>query len=159
METKKLTFSWDELEEEDTSLISIYSSFPIFRLIFHINKILGINLSRERKDVDLLESDMRSYFPLYHYHEKNTATDYYVVVNKAITPSSNVISEGSLFQNTKNYRSYLVPEKKNVDYFMKIEGLQVSADFISKIKGLHLVSAAYKEDINNLKSSTNLIFK
>ena len=62
---------------------------------------------------------------------------------------------------TSETKTYLIPEKKKVDFFLKISGI-VEYEFvlktINKIKNIENVITAFSIDKNTLKSKDFLIF-
>ena len=57
--------------------------------------------------------------------------------------------------------SYLIPEKKKVDYFIKIIGLKDNTEFNKTMRSINRINnimASYAIDPMDLKSRDNLIF-
>ena len=58
-------------------------------------------------------------------------------------------------------KTYLIPEKKKVDFFIKISG-EISFEFVAnavnKIKNIEQIITSYSIDKNTLKSKDFLIF-
>lgn len=159
MKAKKVNHLFlDETPEEEVSLIALYSSVEIFRVIYHLNRVLEMRLERTKKDIDFITADSISNYPLYHFYDENMDADYYVVANKArIKPTASEKPE-SLFKTHSSYTTYLIPERKNVDYFFKIERRFQINDLLKKIKEIRQISAVHQEDISRIKSYKNLIF-
>lgn len=148
----------DEEFEEDVTLIALYSSVEIFRVVYQLNKILELRLKRTDEDIDFKNLDSVSYYPLYHYRDKKNHLRYYMVANIAKTEPRSESEQTSLFKGVSRYNTYLIPERKKVDYFLKIEGLIDGEEFIDKLKKIKQISAVHTEHIDRLKSYTNLIF-
>jgi hypothetical protein len=72
------------------------------------------------------------------------------------------VTNNDLFQYETTYSTpRLIPELKEVDYFLKIEGDEDTMDsnkIIKTLLGNPKIMAAYEVDINKLKSRNNLIF-
>ena len=159
MKAKKINhLLFDETPEEEESLIALYSSVEIFRVVYHLNKVLEMRLERTEKDIDFVSVDSISYYPLYHFYDKNTDVDYYVVANKAKIKPTESDKKESLFKENSSYTTYLIPERKNVDYFFKIERRFEIENLLKKIKEIRQISAVHQEDISRIKSYKNLIF-
>ena len=62
---------------------------------------------------------------------------------------------------THKIKNYLMPEKKNIDYFIKIVediSLKNLTETVAKIKKINQVITTYIVDKNTLKSKDSLIF-
>ena len=103
--------------------------------------------------------DSAAEFPLFEYKDEKTFINYYLINNKHLQFVNNHNNE-VLFGG--NYTvSYLIPEKKNVDFFLKIEGCN-SDVFIEKLvenlKKINQIITSYSLDPSTLKSRDHLIF-
>ena len=104
--------------EDDFALIGIHSSEEDYRLAYLLNKHLNMHLIRFHEALDFENSTAQ--FPLFEYKDEKNFLNYYLINNTHLHFVDQENME-SLFGG--NYTmSYLVPEKKNVDYFLKIEG-------------------------------------
>lgn len=148
----------DEVPEEEIYLIALYSSLEIFRVIYHLNLKLELRLKRTLKDIDFVSPDSTSNYPLYHFYDEINDVDYYVVANKAQTEPREMAPSGLLFEEPNTYETYLIPERKNVDFFLKVERRMEIDDFLNKLKQIRQFSAIHLEDINRIRSYKNLIF-
>jgi len=119
MATNKLVL--DNLIEDDFSLIAIHCSSEIYKVVFYINKLLGLHLKRMPKDVDYRYPEGLAFYELYHYYSQKEGFDYYVVSNKFKIKVNHLQSNGLLFEEETKKQANLVPEYKNVDCFLKIE--------------------------------------
>lgn len=149
-----------DIEEMDEPgcLIALYSTIDIFRVAYLINQELGLSLKRTENDVEFVHSDAVAFYPLYHYFDEKKLIDFYLVTNKAKIKSDETITPGVLFENDRGYDTFLVPERKNADYFLKIEGTEDVQDVLQEIKKINLISATFSVDIGKLQSYKNLIF-
>lgn len=148
----------DDVPEEEIYLIALYSSLEIFRVVYHLNSVLTLRLQRTPEDIDFINPDSISYYPLYHFYDEINDVDYYVVANKARTKPMNLIKQGSWFEEDNTYHTYLIPERKNVDFFLKIERRIGIDDLLSNLKQIRQISAIHSEDTSRIKSYKNLIF-
>ena len=130
----------------DFELIAIVSSYRDYRVCWHINKALGTGLAQVREDVKLerpgkLQSAI--FFNLFSYEDEINRTKYYLVSNK---------SSGD----------YLVPEMKEVDFFLQIAGdnsLMGNTQMIDTLKGIDIIEAVFATDPMTLRSKQNLVFE
>lgn len=155
---KTTTLLLDDTTDEDVSLIALHCSLEVFRLVYLINHKLKLNLKRKEQDVDFQYKASFSFFPLYHYFDHSENSDFYVMANKSTTKPANVVSQGGLFEEGSSYSTFLVPEQKTVDYFLKIEGSNAPKKFLLKLKEIKQITTAYAVDFSALKSYQNLIF-
>jgi len=143
--------------EDDYSLIGIHSSEEDYRLAYLINKHLSTKLNRFKHNLDFENSKME--FPLFEYKDENSFVNYYLINNKFVQLVSN--KKEGLFDGNYSTISYLIPEKKKVDYFFKIEGCN-EPHFIQKLVAelnmIPQIITSYSIEPNQLKSKNHLIF-
>lgn len=147
--------------EEDFDLIAIHCSLEAYHLSFLLNKTLNFRLHREDMDVDFTYKEGTAFYELFKYCDDYQQCDYYLVENKHKIKASNLYSEGSLFKDDATYSTNLIPEYKNVDFFLKIENEGSHIDSKKIISELHKITpiiTAYKVDFDTLKSVENLTF-
>jgi len=151
----------DAFTEDDYKLIAIHSSIEAYKLAFFLNKILEIKLAREECDVDFHHKQGLAYYPLFHYFSKPLSCNYYLVANKFKLAQEEVLAENRLFIDEEKINTYLIPEYKNVDYFLKIEDsttLLSLKKILLNVNNIHQVVTAYEVEVSTLKSNENLIF-
>jgi hypothetical protein len=87
------------------------------------------------------KGDVVSSHSLYEWLDEEGGVEYYLIQNK-------------------NNGNFLIPEKRQIDYFLVIKesGMVDLAHFLSKIKELQNVLAAFIFDPNELKSANKFIF-
>jgi hypothetical protein len=143
--------------EDDYSLIGIHSTEEDYRLAYLLNKHLKTKLMRYKQVLDFKNSTAE--FPLFEYKDEKNFINYYMINNKHLQFVNNKNNEG-LFGG--NYTiSYLIPEKKNVDFFLKIEGCNRQSfkeELVENLKKIAQIITSYALDPNTLKSRDNLIF-
>lgn len=151
----------DDFYDTDFSLIAIHCQIEDYRLSYLLNKHLDIGLMRKEKDLDF-NYFMASY-PIFEYYSEENCTKWHLISNVCVTEVEGLQSSGSLFEleqkTIKTY--YLVPEKKKVNYFLKIENdNQVLNEqlIIQNILKIPQVIASYLMNANELKSKNHLIF-
>lgn len=155
----------DTFEDEDYDLIAIHCSLASYRLAFLLNKYLNLKLFRKKEDINFEYGDLKANFPLFQYYDVFTYNTFSLLGNKFRTQvaSSASISDGLFAAPSDSYATkYVVPELKNVDYFLKIEA-EISA-FSSKSLLVNLLTipqvvTAYTVDHAQLKSRNNLILE
>lgn len=153
----------EEFDEIDYQLISIHSSLEDYRLAYYINQNLPINLKKENCNIQISNKEGETQFTRFVFEDsKDIVWNLVQNKNDVFVPSQN--SNQGLFAETNNKFStkiYLIPEFKNVDYFLKIENGEVNID-VSKItnciKKIDRVSTVYAVEVEKIKSKNNLIF-
>lgn len=161
MQSHKLVL--DEVAHQPFRLIAIHSHIEDFKLAFILNKNLHLRLSRTRNDVDLYQKSKRSLFTLYGFDDYVHYCKYYLVSNTSIEQSATSSGTNSLFdeQEMAIHTTYLLPELKKVDFFLKIEEEAEAVNemhFIKNIVQIPQIETAYAVPNDNIKSKENLIF-
>ena len=153
--SKLLTFDFEY--EHDYTLIGIHTTLEDYRAAFFLNDSLNIHLERNKDDLDF-ESKHCS-FPFYEYRNKKTLNSWYLISNKFVQTQSVDQGMDNLFaQETKI--EFLIPEKNQVDYFLKISE-QNNKEFIqkilNKINNTYRIITSYVIDPYQLRSRDHLI--
>ncbi|WP_062053643.1 IPExxxVDY family protein [Aquimarina longa] len=157
----------DSITDDDYELIAIHCSLPSYRLAFLLNKSLNLKLFRKKEDINFnYNNDLIANFPLYQYDDHFKYNTYNLFGNKfqIHTGSKSHLSEG-LFTNIVSdiyATKYLIPELKNVDYFLKVETESSnfsSTSLVTNIAAISQIITAYTIEWSTLKSKNNLIFE
>ena len=144
--------------EETFSLIGIHTVVEDYKLAYLLNKNLQTHFSKTAEELKFENEKNEACFSLYQYKETNCEYDWHLISNSVRTENSNNTSELLL---SSEITTYLIPEKKKVDYFIKISGdtnYNYVAEVIEKIKKIDQVVTAYRIDKNSLKSKDFLTF-
>lgn len=143
--------------EDDFSLIGIHSTEEDYRLAYLLNQNLNTKLTRFKYPLDF--KDSISEYPLFEYEDSSSLNNYYLINNKCNTK---IVSKNKgLFEGNFNTISYLIPEKKEVDFFYKIDGCNnplFLKKLVSELKNINQIITCYLIDSTTLKSKDNLIF-
>jgi len=153
--SKVLTLGYEY--EHDYNLIAINSTLDDYRLAYFLNKKLAIHLERQAKNIDF--TDKNCSFTLFKYDCDRTFSSWSLVANRHIFTLKN-IEETNLFHEESKI-SYLINEKKKVDFFLKIFGefsTNSMKSLLEKIKEIKGVITSYSIDPRTLKSKDYLIF-
>lgn len=162
MGTYKLVL--DDDFKEAFSLIAIHCSEEAFRLAYLLNQFGSLGLKRRNVDLEFSKKELDIAFSLFEFEDEMKYTSYHLVANKCKSFTSKSDRSGGLFGSLlqeETVTTYLIPEYKQVDYFLKIEsdldtlGLRKIVATINEIKQ---VISAYELDSERLKSKNNLIF-
>tara|TARA_B110000285_G_scaffold148350_1_gene165573 strand:+ start:1278 stop:1769 length:492 start_codon:yes stop_codon:yes gene_type:complete len=162
MTTYKLLM--DDDVKETFSLLAIHCSEDAYILAYLLNKHLGFHLKRERLDLNYVSNGLEASFPLFQYENNFQYTIYNLVANKCKSLAAHVNSSGGLFYDDaseKTVVTYLIPEYRKVDYFLKIHSEYeriVLKNIITEINNIKRIISAYEIGVDSLKSKNNLIF-
>lgn len=146
----------DYENDHDYQLIGIHTYLEDFRLAFYLNTLFNTNLKRLPKDLDF-EANNAS-FCLYTYDCEKTFTYWSLIANK----STYVYEDKNqpLFSE-QQHTSVLIKEKKQVDYFLKVEG-EISNkkldQMVTQINNVKNIITSYSINPQTLKSKDFLIF-
>ena len=146
----------EDFYEDSFILIALHSSLPDYALTYAINSSLKAAFKRSKKDLDL--SSIIS-FPFFEW-EDEINDRYWTLITNSSRNKENVIT-ADLFKDEVTFtRHYLIPEHKEIDYFLKIEeeDAHMVEDILKALATIPKIITAYKIDAENLKSKNNLIF-
>jgi hypothetical protein len=148
----------DSLCEEEYSLIGIHTTLEDCKLAYLLNKNLGTSFHKSKEDLNFEKLQKTSAFSLFNYFNTEYDFEWFLLANSSKRENQTESNELLLTSETK---TYLIPEKKKVDFFIKITGnLEYSfvSDTIDKIKNIDQIITSYSIDKNTLKSKDFLIF-
>lgn len=151
----------DVFDEVDCTLIAIHSMIEDYRLVYLLNKHLSTNLTRKKLDFSF--STGKSTYPIFEWFDDKNLTKWNLVSNSCKIEMIKPESINSLFNTVEKITktTYLVPEHKVVNYFLKIDNqfnFSKEKHILQNILQIQHVVTAFSVDINNLKSKDNLIF-
>lgn len=147
-----------ELEEDEYSLIGIFSAEEDYRLAYLLNKQLKTKFTRYKYALDFKNS--KAEFPIFEYKDENSFINYYLINNKYTTFTQNEQNPG-LFNGNYSSVTYLIPEQKKIDFYLKIEGEQCDSlitNLVEELNKINQIITAYTIEPTTLKSKNNLIF-
>jgi hypothetical protein len=148
----------DDFCEEEYSLIGIHTALEDFKLAYLLNKTISTSFYKSRKDLNFEETQKHASFSIFNYSSNKYDFDWFLIANSSKRENQKESNELLLTSETK---TYLIPEKKKVDFFIKISGdLEYSfmSETVDKIKKIDQVITSYLIDKNTLKSKDFLIF-
>lgn len=151
----------DDFEDEAYSLLAIHCNLEDYRIAFLLNQFLNINLKRCAYDLDFQYTTVS--YSVYEWEDNKRQAMWNLIGNIFKREEDSLVSSGSLFDATsKVIKTYnLIPEYKNVNYFLKIENddhYMNLKNIISIIQKIPQIVTVYDIDVSTLKSKNNLIF-
>ncbi|MDG1263601.1 MAG: IPExxxVDY family protein [Flavobacteriaceae bacterium] len=156
MNYKKLNLG-KSIEEESFSLIAIHTSIEDFQLAYFINKNCNTRFKRTHH---LFSSHLKKeIMALVWENSWDEETFWYLFPNRYdALKKIKKNNPGLLFENETHMELYILPEFKQVDYFIKIPNYNSNDFYLKKIKELAEIQTAYSIHEDSIKSSKNLIF-
>lgn len=135
----KLTIEYDY----DFTLIGISCHEKDYRLAWALNNKLQTELQKSNDlKIEFKKNNVSNSFTFYEYIDEDLYREYYLIGNRG---------SGAL----------LIPEQKQVDYFLMVKGNFNASDktnLLKQLKDINIVLAAYDVNINSLDSKQNLLF-
>ncbi len=126
----------------DFSLFGVSSHVANYRIAWGMNKLFEIDLERV-DDIDLsFDSNKKGSFSLYKFDDEESYTTFHLLSNRCET-------------------GYLIPELKQIDYFIQYWGPMSDKElssFKDELREIPSVLAAILIDPMELKSRNNLLF-
>lgn len=148
----------DDFSEDEYSLIGIHTALEDFKLAYLLNKNLSTSFQKSREDLIIEDLQIKASFSIFNYSSKKYDFDWFLIANSSKRENQKASNELLLISETK---TYLIPEKKRVDFFIKICGdleYNFMSETVDKIKKIDQVITSYLIDKNTLKSKDFLIF-
>ena len=160
MAVHKLIFD-DVFDEVLFTLVAVHSNIEDYRLAYLLNSHLGISLARRKQDLDY--NNGISSYSIFEWYDCKSLTTWSLVSNickkESFQNSTDQLFFNSLEKITRKF--YLLPEHKNVNYFLKIDNEfkpKKEKYIITSILNIPQIATAYSIDTSQLKSKDNLIF-
>ncbi|WP_347172762.1 IPExxxVDY family protein [Polaribacter uvawellassae] len=148
----------NDFSDNNYTLIGIHSTLEEYKLAYLLNQKLNINFVKSKFSLDFENKNNNATFCIYEYENTKFSQSWFLISNQ-YTNHLEEISTG-LFPSNE-ITTYLIPEKKKVDFFLKLEG-DFNSDYIAKkveeINAINQIITSYKIDPNTLKSKDFLIF-
>lgn len=147
---------FEDFYEETFALLALHSSLDDYAMVYALNSTLKTKLKRTRADLDTSENFS---FPFFEWKDELNHRNWTLITNYSSKEES--MGSDDLFQNEISFTTnYLVPEHRDVDYFLKIEqdDQDIDDELISAILEIPKIITAYPIDVDKLKSKHNLIF-
>ncbi|MCB4798168.1 IPExxxVDY family protein [Neotamlana laminarinivorans] len=151
----------DAFSEAQFTLIAIHCNLEDYRLAYLLNKNLSISLIRKPSDLQFNKGAVS--YSIYNWDDENQQVAWHLVSNLCKTEVLQDLDLNSLFKNQQKVikSSYLLPEFKTVNYFLKID-FEFSAAklklLVNNILKIPHIATAYGINMNDIKSKDNLIF-
>ena len=143
---------------QEYSLIGIHTALEDFKLAYLLNRNLGTSFYKSREDLKFEDQQKKACFSIFNYASTKYDYDWFLIANSSKRENQTESNELLLTSETK---TYLIPEKKKVDFFIKISGdveYSYVVEIVDKIKKIDQIITSYSIDKKTLKSKDFLIF-
>lgn len=144
--------------DDKYTLIGIHTALEDFKLAYLLNHKLNTLFSRAAFSLDFGNEHSKASFSIFDYKNEENDYEWYLISNSYTEETTNAFDTLALSTETK---TYLIPEKKKVDFFIKIIGeptQELVQKTVSMINQIHQVVLSYTIDTFSLKSKEFLIF-
>jgi len=144
-----------ELYFETFELLAIHTALEDYAMAYALNAHLKLRLYRPGQDMTLSDSVS---FSLFEWMDEMSDTQWTLFNNQTKQEQNGLL--GGLFDNDSAMGiKYLVNERKEVDYFLKIQSddLRLAQQTVGQINKIPEVITAYVIDVETLQSRKNLI--
>ena len=148
----------DDFCEDEYSLIGIHTALEDFKLAYLLNRNFGTSFYKSREDLKFEDQQKKACFSIFNYASTKYDYDWFLIANSSKRENQTESNELLLTSETK---TYLIPEKKKVDFFIKISGdveYSYVVEIVDKIKKIDQIITSYSIDKKTLKSKDFLIF-
>ena len=148
----------EDFYEDNYTLIGIHTTLEDFKLAYLLNNNLNTHFSRANFSLDFETSHSKASFSIYNYTNEKYDYEWYLIANSY--KEERINAQDTLALSTETI-TYLIPEKKRVDYFIKIVGERnefLIQKTLDRIKGINQIVTSYTIDTDTLKSKEFLIF-
>ena len=145
-----------DFNEDSFTLIALHCSMEDYALAYAINNGIRAKFKRSSNDLELSQ---HMSFPIFEWQDEQHDRYWTLIANES-TRERQLVREG-LFQDEISFaKGHLVPEYKEVDFFIKVEhddDLDI-AILVKELLAIPKMVTAYSIDADKLKSKNNLIF-
>lgn len=145
------------IEEESFSLIAIHTSVEDFQLAYFINQNCSTFFKRNH---DLYSSHLKTNVKgMIWENSWDEESHWHLFSNKYAKSKKNSNQDSELFfEESITMKQYVLPEFRQVNYFIKKPEDIASESLLNKIKNMPEIQFAYSISEENIKSHKNIIF-
>ncbi len=147
-----------DFSDNNYTLIGIHTTLEEFKLAYFLNLKLKTKFAKAKYDLDFENKKSNASFPVYEYLNTKFNHNWFLIVNKYKSKSKPI--KTGLFSSS-NIITHLISEKKEIDFFLKLEGSfddEFIVDAVVNINKISQVITSYTINPNTLKSKEFLIF-
>ena len=142
--------------DDEFKLIAIHSGMADYAITYAINGECGLQLKRMASD---LQVGQNLTFSIFDWDDEFSDT-YWTLISNKCQVEEELPSAGFFADDTSVKNNFLIEERKEVDYFLKVDAIDES-DLNKQVKTINKIAnvvTAYPVEVHSLKSKRNLIF-
>jgi hypothetical protein len=150
-----------DFNEIDYNLIAIHTTLEDYHLAFLINSQLKISLKKDKEEVISNTDAVEVAYSKFSFEDEKCGLFWSLIQNQKWIEAEQAQDGFFVFEEPQKKKVFLIPEFKNVDYFLKIEEMETEDEAVeisNKIQEIEKVTAAFVIDIERIKSKNHLIF-
>lgn len=160
MKEKSHILSDDFEDETQVSTFGIFSILPDFKLSYHLNVELSLNLTLEEDPYTLKNRNHLFYYNLFSFNDYESNLHWFFIGNQPYRGTATGESQPqlSIFEDERNMRRPLLKKESKINYFFQVYGdlsleelkmLKNKIKSISGVQGLvEILPSEYKEGQN-----------
>lgn len=160
MSAYKLNF--DEIEEDEVTLLAIHSPLANFRLAYFLNQSLKTHFKLVKNEIEVIKNKAVFGFTQFEFFDKKHEKYWQLIDNKSIsTGESNQNVDSLKFENITS-TLYLIPDYKKVDFILKIDTACEKNEInniLKNISSIPQVTLTYLLPETIQKTKNNLLYK
>ena len=143
-----------ELYDDSFELIALHTGLEGYAMAYQLNSTVGLRLHRCKSDIEFGDNA----FPVFEWQD-DLSEEYWVLyknIEKTMEESGSI---GLFSQSMSTKTVYLIEERKEVDFFLKVTSDDRSKvkSALNRINTIPKVVTAYQVEHASLKSRRNLI--
>lgn len=161
MREKSHILSDDFEDETQVSTFGIFSILPDFKLSYHLNVELNLNLTLEEDPYTLKNRNHLFYYNLFSFNDYDSNLHWFFIGNQPYRGLATEDSQSqlSIFEDERNMRRPLLKKESKINYFFQVYGELSLSDLKSlkiKIKKIPGVQGLVEIQPSNYKEGQNL---
>ncbi len=146
---------WEDLLDETVfSIFAIHTNLADHSLAYALNETIGLRLRRTASDLEL-HTD--GFFVVFEWKDDASYREWTLFRNRG-TGDDQVSFEGLFKDEPETRGRWLIPEKREVDFFLKLEGDEGNLRVLPALLSIPKLITAYRLETAKLKSRYNLIY-
>ncbi|MUH37721.1 IPExxxVDY family protein [Zobellia amurskyensis] len=146
----------NDFYEDSFDLVALHSSLEDYAIAYALNLHLKSNFKRSHKDLDLTGHIT---VPIFEWKDDINDRYWTLFTNNGLVEDT--MTRKGLFKDEPSFTTFhMVPEHRDVDYFLKIEqdGFINMENLVKTLQNIPKIITAYAIETDKLKSKNNLIF-
>jgi len=148
----------DDFSDNTYTLIGIHTTLEEFKLAYSLNQKINTKFEKATYRLDFENKNNNASFSIYEHLNTKFSHNWFLIANQYKNQLQGI--KTGLF-STGDVTTYLMPEKKKVDFFLKLEGVFESKFIVKTVNNINAIDqviTSYTINPMTLKSKDFLIF-